>query len=69
MEAVEGLAVLSQDKIKRYAYERRLDELGTYNRILKQIKDQAATIKNQEEAIKDQAATIAALRAQLDSLK
>ena len=37
--AVETLARLSEDKIKRQAYQRRLDELYSYNRLLASLEE------------------------------
>jgi len=57
-EAVKTQARLSSDNIKRQAYQRRLDELRTYNHVMEQI-----VIK--DAIIADKDAEIAELKARL----
>jgi len=72
-EAVEALARLSSDKVKRQAYQRRLDELRTYNHVMEQLAEKDATIADKDATIADKDveianrdAEIARLRAQLE---
>ena len=72
-EAMKTLTRLSKDKIKRQAYQRRLDELYFYNaEVAKKdavIAEQGATIAEQDAALADKDAIIAKLTAQLGSNK
>ena len=58
-DAVNTLAELSKDKIKRQAYQRRLDNLYYYNRRLQQIADKDAALAEKDAAIADMGITIA----------
>jgi four helix bundle protein len=58
-DAMDTLVRLSRDKINRQAYQRRLDELNSYNRVLQQIADKDATIANKDATIAEDKAIIA----------
>ena len=58
-DAVNTLAELSKDKIKRQAYQRRLDNLYYYNRRLQQIADKDAALAEKDAALTEKDATIA----------
>ena len=67
-EAVAALARLSADKIKRHAYQRRMDELRTYNHIMSQIAVMGAAIADKDAAIADKDAEIAGKDAEIASM-
>jgi predicted transposase/invertase (TIGR01784 family) len=58
-DAMDTLVRLSRDKINRQAYQRRLDELNSYNRVLQQIADKDATIAEDKAIIAGNKAIIA----------
>ena len=65
-DAMKTLARLSEDKIKRQAYQRRLDELRSYNHIIRQNEEYRVQIANKDAALADKDTVIAKLMAQLD---
>jgi predicted transposase/invertase (TIGR01784 family) len=58
-DAMRTLTNISQDKIARQAYQRRLDELHTYNEIIRQIEAQTAEIADKDTALADKDAALA----------
>ena len=64
-DAMKTLTQLSRDKVKRQAYQRRLDELHTYNRAMKQLEEYKAQIAVKDAVIADKDAVIANDRAAL----
>ena len=68
-EAVKTLARLSNDKIKRQAYQRRLDELRTYNHVMEQIAIQDAAIAIQDATIADMKTELVDKDAEIAELK
>ena len=49
--AAEALTLLSADKVKRYDYERRLDEMHTYDRMIEEKENQARQIDSLTQKI------------------
>jgi len=58
-DAMKTLARLSEDKIKRQAYQRRLDELRSYNHIMRQNEEYRAELANKDAALADKDAALA----------
>ena len=65
-DAMETLTNLSQDKIKRQAYQRRLDELYFYNKMVceneeyyHKITEQSAALSDKDAALAEQSAALA----------
>ena len=59
MDAVEKLAILSADKAKRHAYQRRLDELHSYNNIVEENEKYRALLSDKDVAFADKDAALA----------
>ena len=70
-DAMKTLSRLSEDKIKRQAYQRRMDELYYYNKAMAEkdaaLAEQSAVLAEQSAALADKDAEIAALRAKLNA--
>jgi len=58
-EAVKEVSRLSQEAVKRHAYQRRLDELRTYNNVLKQIAEKDKEIADKDAVIEGMGAALA----------
>jgi hypothetical protein len=75
MEAVADLARLNEDKIRRYNYERRLDEMRSYNQMIRDIEKyraqaaQAEKYRVQADEYRAQAAKVDEYRAQADEYR
>ena len=59
MDAVQELDRLSQDKNKRLAYQRRLDEVWSYNRILRQIAEKEMALAEKDTVIAEKDTALA----------
>ena len=58
-EAMRALTRLSSNKIKRQAYQRRLDELRSYNSVVREIAEKDAVIADKDAVIMDKDAALA----------
>jgi predicted transposase/invertase (TIGR01784 family) len=58
-DAMETLTRLSQDSVRRQAYQRRLDELRSYNNVIRQIAEYRTQLEEKDAAIADKDALIA----------
>ena len=68
-QAVEDLVKISQKKINRQAYQKRLDELRAYNAMVQKIAEQGTVIAEQGTVIAEQGTVIAEQNVQLNDMK
>jgi predicted transposase/invertase (TIGR01784 family) len=67
-DAMEALTKLSENKIERQRYQRRLDELHSYNELNRKLAEQSAALADKDAALAEQSVALADKDAQISKL-